>query len=106
MPGKGKFPYGWGFTNSFCSEMYFGGIEAGRPPFEAGCSSRDVDYLHVTNWKKAEELIKAGKIGKEKVNGMRVITIPESIKYGLLYLIPEPKSPHGVDVSPTGQSYR
>ncbi len=100
--GKGK-SYGWGFTNSFCSEMYFGGIMKGRPPFEAGCSSRDVDYLHVTNWKKAEELIKQGKIGKKKINGMRVITIPESIKYGLLYLIPEPKSPHGVDVSPDGK---
>ncbi len=95
--------YGWGFTNSFCSEVYFGGIMQGRPPFEAGCSSRDVDYLHVTNWKKAEELIKAGKIGKKKVNGMRVVTIEESIKYGLLYLIPEPKSPHGVDVNPEGK---
>ncbi len=104
LSDAGKFAsYGWGFTNSFCSEMYFGGIMQGRPPFEAGCSSRDVDYLHVTNWKKAEELIKQGKIGKKKINGMRVITIPESIKYGLLYLIPEPKSPHGVDVSPDGK---
>ncbi|NPA42910.1 MAG: Sec-dependent nitrous-oxide reductase [Chlorobi bacterium] len=100
--GKGV-SYGWGFTNSFCSEMYFGGIERGRPPFEAGCSSRDVDYLHVTNWKKAEELIKQGKIGQTRINGMRVITIPEAVKYGLLYLIPEPKSPHGVDVSPDGR---
>jgi len=100
--GKAK-SYGWGFTNSFCSEVYFGGIMRGRPPFEAGCSSRDVDYLHVTNWKKAEELFKAGKIGKKVINGMHVITIPESIKYGLLYLIPEPKSPHGVDVNPSGE---
>ncbi|NPA45928.1 MAG: Sec-dependent nitrous-oxide reductase [Chlorobi bacterium] len=100
--GKAK-SYGWGFTNSFCTEMYFGGIEAGRPPFEAGCSSRDVDYLHVTNWKKAEELFKAGKIGKKVVNGMHVITIDEAVKNGLLYLIPEPKSPHGVDVSPCGK---
>ncbi len=95
--------YGWGFTNSFCSEMYYGGIESGRPPFEAGCSSRDVDYLHVTNWKKAEELVKAGKIGRKVIRGMRVITIEEAKKYGLLYLVPEPKSPHGVDVNPTGE---
>ncbi len=100
--GKGV-SYGWGFTNSFCSEMYVGGIEKGRPPFEAGCSSRDVDYLHVTNWKKAEELLKKGKIGKKKINGMPVITIEESVKYGLLYLIPEPKSPHGVDVDRSGK---
>lgn len=94
--------YGWGFTNSFCSEMYYGGIESGRAPFEAGCSSRDVDYLHVTNWLKAEELIKAGKIGKTVIRGMKVITIAEAIKYDLLFLVPEPKSPHGVDVDPTG----
>ncbi len=92
--------YGWGFTNSFCTEMYIGGDMQGRPPFEAGCSSRDVDYLHVYNWKKAEELVKQGKY--KMVNGHKVIPIEESVKYGLLYLIPEPKSPHGVDVDPTG----
>lgn len=94
--------YGWGFTNSFCTEMYIGGDMQGRPPFEAGCSSRDVDYLHVYNWKKAEELIKAGKIKTTVIRGMRNIPISESIKHHLLYLIPEPKSPHGVDVDPTG----
>jgi nitrous-oxide reductase len=92
--------YGWSFNNSFCTEMYIGGIEKGRPPFEAGCSSRDVDYLHVVNWKKAEQLIKQGKY--KIVNGMKVITISTAVKEGILYLIPEPKSPHGVDVDPTG----
>jgi len=92
--------YGWGFTNSFCTEMYIGGDMQGRPPFEAGCSSRDVDYMHVTNWKKAAELVKQGKY--KLINGMKVIPIDEAVKYGLLYLIPEPKSPHGVDVDPTG----
>ncbi len=33
--------YGWGFTNSFNSELYTGGIEKGLPPFEAGCSRND-----------------------------------------------------------------
>jgi len=92
--------YGWGFTNSFCSEMYFGGMESGRPPFEAGCSSKDVDYLHVTDWKKAAELVKKGKY--KLINGHKVITMDMAIKEGLLYLVPEPKSPHGVDVDPTG----
>jgi len=95
--------YGWGFTNSFCTEMYYGGIESGRPPFEAGCSSRDVDYLHVTDWKRAEELIKSGKIRPQMIRGHKVISIDQSIKHGLLYLIPEPKSPHGVDVDPSGK---
>ncbi len=93
--------YGWSFTNSFCTEMYFGGIESGRPPFEAGCSSRDVDYLHVVNWKKAEELVKAGKY--VTINNHKVIPIQTAVENNMLYLIPEPKSPHGVDVSPDGK---
>ena len=102
LSDAGKGPtYGWGFTNSFCTERYVGGIERGRPPFEAGCSSKDTDFLHITNWKKAEELVKAGKIGR-KVNGMTLISIKEAVDNGLLYLVPEPKSPHGVDVVPTG----
>lgn len=96
-----KDSYGWGFTNSFCSERYVGGIERGRPPFEAGCSSKDTDFMHVTNWKKAEALVKAGKIKKSK--GMYLIPMDQAIKEELLYLIPEPKSPHGIDVSPDGK---
>jgi nitrous-oxide reductase len=98
--GKGPSD-GWGFTNSFCTERYVGGIERGRPPFEAGCSAKDTDFLHVTNWKKAEELVKAGKF--QKRNGMTVIPMDQAIAEGLLFLIPEPKSPHGVDVTPDGK---
>ena len=91
--------YGWGFTNSFCSERYVGGEN--RPPFEAGCSQKDTDFLQITNWKKASELVKAGKV--KKVNGSYLIPIKQAVKEGLLYLVPEPKSPHGVDVNPTGK---
>ena len=92
---------GWSFTNSFCTEMYFGGIESGRPPFEAGCSSRDVDYLHVVNWKKAEQLVEQGKY--KLIRGHKVITMKTAVENNILFLIPEPKSPHGVDVSPDGK---
>ncbi|MCR6628935.1 MAG: Sec-dependent nitrous-oxide reductase [Magnetospirillum sp.] len=92
---------GWSFTNSFCSERYVGGIESGRPPFEAGCSAKDTDYLHVVNWKKAEELFKAGKT--KMVNGMAVIPLDVAAREGVMFLIPEPKSPHGVDVTPNGK---
>ena len=102
LSDAGKGPsMGWGFTNSFCSERYVGGIERGRPPFEAGCSSKDTDFLHVTNWKKAAELVKAGKV--KKVKGSYLISMKQAVKEGLLYLIPEPKSPHGVDVTPDGR---
>ncbi len=92
---------GWSFTNSFCSERYVGGIERGRPPFEAGCSAKDTDYLHVINWKKAEELVKAGKA--KKINGFPVIPLDVSVAEGIVFLIPEPKSPHGADVTPDGK---
>ncbi len=95
-----KVSFGWGFTNSFCSERYVGGVERGRPPFEAGCSQKDTDFLHITNWKKAAELVAAGKV--KKMNGSYLITMKQAVKEGILYLVPEPKSPHGVDVSPDG----
>jgi nitrous-oxide reductase len=98
--GKGMSE-GWSFTNSFCTERYIGGIERGRPPFEAGCSQKDTDFLHIINWKKAAELIAAGK-GKE-VNGMQVLMMKTAIKEGVLYMLPEAKSPHGIDVSPDGR---
>ncbi|KAA3629568.1 MAG: Sec-dependent nitrous-oxide reductase [Proteobacteria bacterium] len=97
--GKGPSD-GWSFTNSFCSERYVGGIERGRPPFEAGCSSKDTDFLHVINWKKGVEVVAAGKA--KKINGHDVIPIDVAVKEGMLYLVPEPKSPHGVDVNPDG----
>jgi nitrous-oxide reductase len=90
---------GYSFTNSFCSERYVGG--PGRPPFEAGCSANDTDFLHVVNWKKAEAAFKAGKI--KRVNGFAVIPMDVAAAEGILVLIPEPKSPHGVDVSPDGK---
>jgi len=102
LSDAGKGPsYGWGFTNSFCSERYIGGTERGRPPFEAGCSSKDTDFLHVTHWKKAEELVAAGKV--EKVKDHYLIPMEQAVAEGLLYLIPEPKSPHGADVTPNGE---
>ncbi len=93
---------GWGFTNSFNSEMYTGGIEKGLPPFEAGCSRNDTDFLHVYNWKKLAELAKDDKNVKI-INNHRVVPMDVAIKNNALFLVPEPKSPHGVDVSPDGK---
>lgn len=98
--GKGASD-GWVFVNSFNTEQATGGVEKGNPPFEAGVSQNDMDYLHIVNWKKAEELVRAGKF--TRINNFRVIPIKEAVAGGVLYLTPEPKSPHGVDVSPGGQ---
>jgi len=99
--GKGACD-GWGFTNSFNSEMYTGGIEVGMPPFEAGCSRNDTDFLHVYNWKKLAKLVQ-NKKNYKVINGIRVIPMSVAVANNALFLIPEPKSPHGVDVSPDGE---
>lgn len=98
--GKG-ISYGWSFTNSFNAEMYTGGIEVGNAPNEAGMSAWDTDYLHVVNWKKLEELVSKGNY--TIINGHKVVTIKTAVENGALFLIPEPKSPHGVDISPDGR---
>lgn len=98
--GKGVSE-GWVFGNSFNVEQATGGIEEGKPPFEAGVSQRDTDYLHIFNLKKAEALFKAGKA--EKIKGLSVIRLKDAAEQGVLYFAPENKSPHGVDVTPKGE---
>ncbi len=92
---------GFVFGNSFNVEMATGGIEKGNPPFEAGASKRDTDYLHIIDWKKAEKIFQAGKV--DRTHGFAVITLATSVAEGILHFTPEPKSPHGVDVTPNGQ---
>ncbi len=98
--GKGPSD-GWAFFNSFNTEMATGGIEEGNPPFEAGTTQHDMDYLHVINWKKAEEVVRSGKT--TLINNFKVISLQTAIDEGILYFVPEPKSPHGVDVTPSGK---
>jgi nitrous-oxide reductase len=92
---------GWVFCNSFNTEMATGGVESGNPPFEAGASQRDMDYMHIINLDKAIEVANAGQT--EMVADFPVITMQTAIDEGLLYFAPEPKSPHGVDISPGGE---
>jgi nitrous-oxide reductase len=92
---------GFVFINSFNVEMAVGGVEKGNPPFEAGASKRDMDYMHIIDWRKAEQVFKAGKA--KKINGFPVIMMDTSVAEGILHFTPEPKSPHGVDVTPDGK---
>jgi nitrous-oxide reductase len=91
---------GWVFINSYNSEMAVGGNLDGQPPIEVGASKADFDYLHMINWKKAEQV---ARTRSRVINGMRVIPIDVAVEEGILYLAPEPRSPHGVDVNPTGR---
>ena len=65
-------------------------------------SRNDTDYLHDYNWQILEKLAQDSKNYKV-VNGHRIVTIDAAVKAGALFLIPEAKSPHGVDVSPDGR---
>lgn len=96
-----KVSEGWIFCNSFNTEMATGGVEEGNPPFESGASQRDMDYLHIINLEKAAEVAAAGKT--TEVNGFPVISLDTAIAEGLLFFAPEPKSPHGVDITPGGE---
>jgi nitrous-oxide reductase len=89
------------FGNSFNAEAAYGAIEKGQAPLEAAASQRDMDYLHVIDWKKAEQIVKAGKV--EVINGFKVLRLDTAIKENVIWFIPEPKSPHGVDVTPDGE---
>ena len=92
--------FGFAFINSYNSEMAVGGNAEGGVPIETGASQADFDYLHIIDWQKAEAVANAG--GTEERNGMRVIPLETAISEGILYFAPEPRSPHGVDVDPTG----
>jgi len=92
---------GWGFINSYNTEMATGGNMEGKPAIEAGASAKDFDFLHIINWKKAEQVVAAGKF--EMRNGVRVIPLKTAVAEGILFFAPEPRSPHGVDVAPNGQ---
>jgi len=102
-----KVSEGWVFTNSFNTERYIGGFGPGntkwkdRLPHEAGMSSKDTDYLHMINLKTAEKLFKEGNY--TRIHGHPVISIKTMVANDALFLVPEPKSPHGVMIDPSGQ---
>jgi len=98
---------GWGpsdgiaFCNSFGTELVTTDVLDGKVPFEVWWGRNEYDYLHVVLWRKAEELVRQGKA--EEINGIKVIRLETAIKEGILYFVPEPKSPHGNDITPSGR---
>lgn len=92
---------GWVFCNSINTGMATGGIESGNPPFEAGVSRSPFDYLHIINLNAAIGVFEAGQTNE--IAGMPVIALDTAVAENLLYFTPEMRSPHGVDISPTGE---
>lgn len=87
---------GYAFINSYNTEMAWGG----DTPKESGSIANDYDYLHVINWRKAEQVVADGKY--EEVGGARMIRLETAIEEGILHFVEEPRNPHGIDVSPDG----
>ncbi len=109
--GKGP-SYGWMFFTSYNSE------EA-HTLLEVNASRKDKDFIAAVNFLRAEECIADGaaremeaRYAHNHMNEAHVAEseIRESVTVlepsdcdGLVYFLPTPKSPHGVDVDPTGQ---
>ncbi len=95
---------GWIFCNSFNVEMATG-LDPDDPEntevFEAGASAGENDYMHVINLEAAAAVAANG--GTTDINGFPMIMLDTAIEEELLYFLPEPKSPHGVDISPGGE---
>ncbi len=94
--------YGWVFIGSWNTEMGAGTEGQGKPYLESAASQNDMDYLHIIDWKKAEQLVAEGKT--KVVNGVKVIPLETAAAENVLVLAPEPKSPHGADVTPDGKA--
>jgi nitrous-oxide reductase len=93
LGATGKGPSAdWAFWTSYNSERATGRLEA-------TASQKDKDYVAIVNWKAAEAAMKAGKTFTSE--GMQIID-PAKVP-GVMYLLPCGKSPHGVDVDPSGQ---
>lgn len=111
-PGKGV-SHGWAFFTSYNSER-------ANTMLEINASQNDKDFIAAVNWKKAEEYVKQGKgklmdaeyyrnyFDEEKqmtiseVNKKVLVLNPKDCP-GMIFYLPTPKSPHGVDVDPTGE---
>ena len=110
--GKKK-SHGWAFFSTY-------NVEQAHTIKERGASQRDKDYIAAVNWKYAEKLVAKGKGKKMKTSYLhnivdehdrvaktteikQVTTLDANDYPGLVYYLPTPKSPHGVDVDPSGE---
>lgn len=110
--GKGK-SHGWTFFTTYNTEEK-------HTLKEVNASQNDKDFIAAINWKKAEEFIASGKYKEvpaehyinryDEKTHMATSELQKTVKVltpedcpGLVYFLPTPKSPHGVDVDPSGE---
>ncbi len=110
---SGKGPSnGWMFFTTYNTEQ-------AHTLLEINASRNDKDFIAALDWKRAEECIAAGA-GKvvsanyvhnfvdeahvahsRSLNSVRQMEVGECER--MMYFLPTPKSPHGVDIDPTGE---
>ncbi|QQS35042.1 MAG: Sec-dependent nitrous-oxide reductase [Ignavibacteriales bacterium] len=110
----GKGPSGdWAFFTSYNSEQ-------ANTLLEINASKNDKDFIAAVNWKLAEKYLKEGKARTMpaeyyrnymdhktqtavSVKNTEVKVLDPKECPGMIYYLPTPKSPHGVDVDPSGE---
>ncbi len=93
LSDAGKGPsHGWQFFTCYNSEQAYDSLEV-------KASQNEMDYLLAVDWRAAQKAVDEGKA--RTIGGAPVVD-PRNVKE-ICYLIPVPKSPHGVDVNPTGE---
>jgi nitrous-oxide reductase len=93
LSDAGKGPsMGWQFFTCYNSEEAYDSLEV-------KASQHEMDYVAAVNWKEAQKAVDAGQ--GHMIGGAPVLD-PKEVP-GIVYLIPTPKSPHGCDVTPTGE---
>ncbi len=89
--GKGPSA-GWEFFTCYNSEEAYDSLEI-------KASQAEMDFIAMVDWRAAQ---KAVDEGKAKTIGGAPVLDPKDVP-GVVYLFPVPKSPHGVDVDPSGE---
>jgi len=89
--GKGPSE-GWEFFTCYNSEAAFDSLEI-------KASQAEMDYIAAVDWRAAQKAVDEGKA--DMIGGVPVLD-PAKVK-GVVWLFPVPKSPHGVDVDPSGK---
>lgn len=110
--GKGP-SHGWAFFTSYNTEQ-------AHTLLEVNASQNDKDFVAAVNWKLAEKYLADGKaksMSTSYINNRidehsRIVNSQEHTSVlvldprdcpGMIYYLPTPKSPHGVDVDPSGE---
>jgi nitrous-oxide reductase len=110
--GKGP-SHGWVFFTTYNTEK-------AHTLLEIEASRHDKDFVAAVNWKKAEEAVRNGKARSvpadyyhnvvdeqtgiaSSTRHQEVLLLDPKDVPGMIYFMPTPKSPHGVDIDPTGE---